>query len=89
MKKLTALLICSSLLSIPLMAEAYVGPGAGLSLLGALWALILALGTAVLFVLAWPIRRLLRHRREARLENEAIDGDATSTVDATNQRPHP
>jgi len=45
-------------------AFAYVGPGAGLSLLGALWALLLAVGAALLFLVAWPLRRMRRRRRE-------------------------
>lgn len=61
-----AVALTLSLLLLPSMAFAYVGPGAGLSLLGALWALLLALGTALLFVVAWPLRRLLRRRRGAR-----------------------
>lgn len=36
-------------------ALAYVGPGVGLSLLGALWALLLAVLAAVAFVVAWPL----------------------------------
>lgn len=63
-------------LSAPLMAQAYVGPGAGLSALGALWALVLALFTAVFFVLAWPVRRALRRRRAARqAEGAALEDD--------------
>ena len=46
-------------------AMAYIGPGAGLSLLGALWAVVLAVGAALLFLLFWPLRRLLRQRRRA------------------------
>jgi hypothetical protein len=41
-------------------AFAYVGPGAGLTLLGALWGLILAVVVSVGFVILWPFRRLLR-----------------------------
>ena len=44
-------------------ALAYIGPGAGLSLLGALWAVVLAVCAALLFLLLWPLRRLLRQRR--------------------------
>lgn len=51
--------------TLPATAFAYVGPGAGLSLLGALWALVAALGMALLFVVAWPLRRMLRRRRAA------------------------
>ena len=46
-------------------ALAYVGPGAGLTLLGALWALILAIVMSVGFVLIWPFRRYLRRRKQA------------------------
>jgi Na+/proline symporter len=46
-------------------AFAYVGPGAGLSLLGALWGLIAAIGAAVLFVILWPLRQA-RKRRQAK-----------------------
>jgi len=45
-------------------ALAYVGPGAGLSLLGALWGLLLAIGTALAFVIVWPLRRARRRARE-------------------------
>lgn len=51
---------------LPTAAFAYVGPGAGLGLLGALWALVVAIGTALVFVLAWPIRNMLRRRRADR-----------------------
>lgn len=54
------------LLAVP--AHAYVGPGAGLSLLGALWALLAAIAAAVIFVIAWPIRRMRRRKREAQAQ---------------------
>lgn len=44
-------------------AWAYVGPGAGLSLLGALWALIAAIGSAILYVVLWPLRRWRKRRK--------------------------
>lgn len=51
-------------------ALAYVGPGAGLSLIGALWGLLVAVIAALAFVIVWPIRRMRRqrsaHRRAAR-----------------------
>lgn len=56
-----AMLVVSALV-IPETAAAYVGPGAGLSLLSALWALVLALVTAAVFVVAYPLRRFLRRR---------------------------
>lgn len=45
-------------------ALAYVGPGAGLSLLGALWGLLIAIIAALGFMLAWPIRRMRRRRSD-------------------------
>lgn len=52
-------------------AVAYVGPGAGLSLLGALWGLVIAVAAAIGFVIAWPVRRMLRSRSAARQETAA------------------
>jgi membrane protein implicated in regulation of membrane protease activity len=46
-------------------ALAYIGPGAGLSLLGALWGVIAAVAAALLFLLIWPLRRLMRRQRPA------------------------
>jgi membrane protein implicated in regulation of membrane protease activity len=66
MSKLTVFLVCCGSFLLPLTVNAYVGPGAGLSLLGALWALLLAILMALAFIFAWPIRRMLRRKREAR-----------------------
>ncbi|REK19380.1 MAG: hypothetical protein DWQ37_00845 [Planctomycetota bacterium] len=38
----------------------YIGPGAGLGLIGALVGLFLAVLRALGFVVFWPVRRLLR-----------------------------
>ncbi|WP_348672279.1 hypothetical protein [uncultured Abyssibacter sp.] len=67
-------------------AQAYVGPGAGLSLLGALWGLIAALGAAVLFVLLWPIRRARRRRRLAAQAEQAEAMDETPDEPAADVR---
>jgi membrane protein implicated in regulation of membrane protease activity len=67
---LFALMFVVAALASPIPAFAYVGPGAGLSLLGAFWALILAIFTAVFFLLAWPVRRLLRNARARGGQNE-------------------
>lgn len=68
-------------------AQAYVGPGAGLSLLGALWGVIAAIGAALLFVVLWPIRRMMRRRKAntAAGQTDAPARDATDkTDDSTN-----
>ena len=53
---------------------AYVGPGAGLSALGALWGLIASLVMALGAILIWPIRFLLRKaRKKKEASNEKKD----------------
>lgn len=44
-------------------AAAYVGPGAGLSLVGAFWGLLVAVVAALGFIIFWPVRRLFRRHR--------------------------
>jgi membrane protein implicated in regulation of membrane protease activity len=60
-------------------AVAYVGPGAGLSLVGAFWGLLVAVFAAFAFVILWPIRRLFRRRRQAAAQasrEESAEGSA-------------
>ena len=63
-------------------AFAYVGPGAGLTLLGALWGLILAVVVSVGFILLWPIRRLMRRNRQIGPTGDqpAADDDPTHSM---------
>lgn len=66
-------------------AWAYVGPGAGLTLLGALWGLVLAVVMSIGFVILWPFRRFMRRRkRKAVPQNgegmEHVDDDLESTM---------
>ncbi len=44
-------------------AVAYIGPGAGITMLGALWGVVVAVALALGAVLFWPIRALLRRRK--------------------------
>jgi membrane protein implicated in regulation of membrane protease activity len=85
---------CASLLScgilfLPVAANAYVGPGAGLSLLGALWALIVAVAAAIAFLFAWPIRRMRRRKREQRAleERERAEHARARAPETGNNRP--
>ena len=41
-------------------AYAYIGPGAGLSMLGAFWGLVVAVLAALSFLLLWPIRKIFK-----------------------------
>lgn len=62
-------------------ALAYVGPGAGLSLLGALWGVIAAVVLALAFVVIWPVRRLIKRRAGPAAAPAATHrtGDRTTT----------
>jgi hypothetical protein len=60
-------------------ASAYVGPGAGLTLLGALWGLIAAVVVSVGFILLWPLRRLMRRNKPA-VSEVADEDDPTHSM---------
>jgi hypothetical protein len=62
--KTAALIAATGLGLIAFPAEAYVGPGAGITLLGALWAVIAALAFALGGLLIWPARVLRRRFRQ-------------------------
>jgi hypothetical protein len=57
----------------------YIGPGAGLGLIGALVSLLASIGFALLMVVAWPIRAALKKRAAA--------GHTSSTPSETPQQP--
>jgi hypothetical protein len=59
---LTSLLLCG-LFSSP--ALAYVGPGAGLSAIGAFLALVAGIIIAIFGFFWYPIKRILRNRKNA------------------------
>ena len=63
-------------------ALAYVGPGAGITLLGALWGVLIAIGAALGFLLLWPLRRVLfaRRQREAPHAGEDRPHDGISSA---------
>ncbi len=57
-------------------AKAYVGPGAGLSAIGALAALIGAGGIMLVGFVWYPLKKLLRRRKPERVE----DADETANA---------
>ncbi len=60
-------------LFIPRTIFAYVGPGAGITFLGALWAVITAIVLAIGGFLVWPIRAFIRRRKIRKQENSPND----------------
>lgn len=63
-KQLTVI-VCSLLLtSAPFSAaQAYVGPGVGVTMLGTFWAVVSMVGVFVGGMLIWPIRSFLRRKK--------------------------
>ena len=55
-------------------ALAYIGPGAGITMLGALWGVVVAVALALGAVLFWPIRSLLRRRKRPATTAAAVAG---------------
>jgi len=68
---------------LPELAMAYVGPGAGISMLGALWGLIVGVVMAVGVILFWPIRMMIR-KAKAKKAN-AAEASAVGADDAANE----
>lgn len=56
-------LAAAMLLSVP--ASAYIGPGAGISVLGSLLGILATIVVAIGAIVLWPLRKLLKKRREA------------------------
>jgi len=74
MLRIIALLLLA-LIATP--ATAYVGPGAGISVLGSLLGILVTIFVAIGAILFWPIRKLMR-RRKAKKETE-ISGDTDTS----------
>jgi Flp pilus assembly protein TadB len=74
-----ALVAGMAVAGLPHAAAAYVGPGAGLTMLGALWAVIAAVLFALAGLVIWPIRAMRRRRQQlasAKAATAPGDGDA-------------
>lgn len=67
-------------LLLPGIAAAYVGPGAGITMLGALWGLIVGVVMAVGVILFWPIRMMLRKAKAKKAGAEAPAESATDSA---------
>jgi hypothetical protein len=58
-------LILAAALLAPGTAAAYMGPGAGLGMLGSLIAVLAALAIALLGIVLLPVRMIMKKRRKA------------------------
>jgi len=80
MRMKTALALILLLQALP--ALAYIGPGSGISLLGGLWGVLVAIVLAIGAVLIWPIRYMFRRLRRKRGEAAASSAEVTEASDA-------
>jgi len=62
-RHVSLLSVITALVLMPSVAFAYIGPGAGLSAIGSLLALLAAIGLAIIGFVWYPVRRLLRRVR--------------------------
>lgn len=59
-------LVAAFLTGLAAPALAYIGPGSGISLLGGLWGVLVAIVLAIGAILIWPIRYMFRRLRRKR-----------------------
>ena len=71
----TSILAFLVVILIPLPAMAYVGPGTGIAALGAFLAIVAGVIAAIFGFLWYPIKRLLRKRKQAK-NNETKEEEA-------------
>ena len=79
MSKLIAILVLA-LVAGPL--HAYVGPGAGISVLGSLLGILATILVAIGAILFWPVRKLMKRRKASAAADESAE---SSTADRPSQ----
>ena len=75
---ITTLRLC---LLTPTQVWAYVGPGPGITLMGSLFAVALAIVFALGGILIWPLRSFLRRRRAAAKSKNDSDQRSSKNAD--------
>jgi len=82
MKQTGVVVICLALFALPDIAQAYIGPGAGITFIGALIGVVLAILSAIGFILFWPIRRLLRRMKaKGNVEAEVMEAEDAPPIE--------
>lgn len=80
--KFTAcLLVLAGLLMVPAISFAYVGPGAGITAIGALWALIATVVFTLGGLLIWPIRAFLKRKKGSPSQADATGSSEAAKTD--------
>ena len=71
--KIVFTVIMLSILILPTESTAYIGPGAGLSAIGSLLALLAALFFTIVGFIWYPVKRILNKRKARRVNSEKQD----------------
>ncbi len=66
---------------VPAISFAYVGPGAGITALGALWALIATVVFTLGGLLIWPIRALMKRWKKSGVPVEESESGEIAKTD--------
>ena len=69
-------LVIISILGFPTVAMAYVSPGAGITMIGALWAVICAIFIAIGGFLVWPIRAFFRRKKKKAEDSDRLNQES-------------
>jgi hypothetical protein len=72
------------LLTVAPAAFAYIGPGAGISLVSGILGVLGAIFLGIFAILAWPVRRMLKRRKAAR---ETAEIPVTEVVKSDSAEP--
>ena len=73
---LTLFLLCLSF-----SVSAYIGPGAGISVLGSLLGILATIVLAIGAILIWPVRKMLKRKKVRAAEAESAEAQAESAPD--------
>ncbi len=74
--------------TLPKLAVAYVGPGAGLTLIGSLIGVIVAILMALGILLSWPLRILIRRIRGMQTTKTEHQNRPAQAVNSVNSIDH-
>ncbi|KIC47695.1 hypothetical protein [Tateyamaria sp. ANG-S1] len=72
-----AIVLTAALMALPVTAQAYVGPGAGLTAIGTMLALIAALVLALVGFVWYPVKRMMRAKK-AKAEMQTTPSETES-----------
>lgn len=59
-------------------AVAYIGPGAGISVLGSLLSILATIFVAIGAIIFWPLRKYMKRRKARRNSGASTEADNTS-----------